>query len=162
MNSLTFAPGEGQTPQNILREEHPFVLHFPCLFPDGKGGLHDPERKIKITPQQFVMQRLLNINPVFARNKPFLFSAAHYIEKYQLEYRMNISYRRGKIDNNPEGKNFLKTEDGFAVFENIPGSPKYWQKLKFDLIAKLEQLGPFQFFYTLSYEVKDGMNIWQQ
>ena len=41
-------------------------------------------------------------------------------------------------------------EDGFSVFDNIKGSPRYWQKLRFDLIAKLEQLGPFQFFYTLS------------
>ena len=85
--SLIFAPDEGQTPQNILRELHPFVLHFPCLFPDGKFGLNDPERQVKITPQQFIMQRLLNINPVFAKNKPFLFSAFHYLEKYQLEYR---------------------------------------------------------------------------
>ena len=148
--SLIFAPGEGQTPTNILRELHPFVLHFPCLFPDGKCGLNDPERKVKITPQQFIMQRLLNINPVFARNKPFLFSAVHYLEKYQLEYRMNISYMRGQVRNNAEGKKLLQTEDGFAVFDSIPGSPKYWQKFKYDLIAKLEQLGPFQFFYTLS------------
>ena len=148
--TLIFAPGEGQTPTNILREQHPFVVHFPCLFPNGKCGLNDPERKIKITPQQFIMQRLLNINPVFAQNKPFLFSAVHYLEKYQLEYRMNISYMRGQVRNSAEGRKLLQTEDGFAVFDSIPGSPKYWQKFKYDLIAKLEQLGPFQFFYTLS------------
>ena len=43
--AFTIAPGEGQRPSNILKERHPFVLHFPCLFPDGKGGLHDENRK---------------------------------------------------------------------------------------------------------------------
>ena len=63
---------------------------------------------------------------------------------------MNISYMRGQVRNSAEGRKLLQTEDGFAVFDSIPGSPKYWQKFKYDLIAKLEQLGPFQFFYTLS------------
>ena len=49
-----------------------------------------------------------------------------------------------------KGKEFLQMDDGFSVFDNIRGSPRYWQKLRFDMIAKLEQLGPFQFFYTLS------------
>ena len=147
---LTVAPGEGQRPSNILKEKHPFVLHFPCLFPDGKGGLHDENRKMKITPQQFLSQRIQNLNPVFAQNKPFIFSAVYYIEKYQLQSKVNISYMRGKVRTNEEGKSFLKMEDGFSVFDNIKGSPRYWQKLRYDLIAKLEQLGPFQFFYTLS------------
>ena len=135
--SVTVAPGEGQIPANILREKHPFVLHFPCLFPDGRGGLHDEKRKIKLTPQQFLLQRIQNINPVFAQNKPFVFSAVHYVEKYQLQSKVNISYMRGKVSLTSEGKSFLKTEDGFSVFDNIRGSPRYWQKLRYDLVAKL-------------------------
>ena len=147
---MVFAPGEGQIPTNILREKHPFVLHFPILFPNGKWGLHDDERKFKITPQQFILQRIHNLNPVFADNKPFIYTAVYYIERHQLESKMNISYMRGKIKNTEDGKLFMQTQDGFAVFDNIRGSPRYWQKLRFDMIAKLEQLGPFQFFYTLS------------
>jgi hypothetical protein len=149
-NSLILAPGEDQIPRNILKEKHPFVLHYPCLFPDGKGGLHDTSRKKKLTPQQWIMQRLLNINPAFSQNKPFLFSAVHYVEQQQLMSRMNISYLRGKMTHSSEGGKFLQTEDGYAVFDGIPGSPRYWQKMKYDLIAKMEQLGPPQFFYTLS------------
>ena len=149
-HSMVFAPGEGQIPANILREKHPFVLHFPILFPNGKWGLHDEERGIKITPQQFILQRILNLNPVFAQNKPFIFSAVYYIERYQLESKVNISYMRGKMKSDGKGKEFLQMDDGFSVFDNIRGSPRYWQKLRFDMIAKLEQLGPFQFFYTLS------------
>ena len=112
--------------------------------------IYDENRILKITPQQFLLQRINNMNPVFAQNKPFVFSAVHYVEKYQLQSKVNISYMRGKVSLTSEGKSFLKTEDGFSVFDNIRGSPRYWQKLRYDLVAKLEQLGPFQFFYTLS------------
>ena len=149
-SGLILAPGEDQIPRNILKEKHPFVLHYPCLFPDGKGGLHDTSRVKKLTTQQWIMQRLLNINPMFAQNKPFLFSAVHYVEQEQLMNRMNISYMRGTMTNPEDGGKFLQTEDGFAVFDGLPGSPRYWQKMKYDLIAKMEQLGPPQFFYTLS------------
>ena len=63
-DEVVFAPGEGQVPINILREKHPFVQQFPILFPTGEGGLHDEDREIKITSQQFLMQRILNINRI--------------------------------------------------------------------------------------------------
>jgi hypothetical protein len=149
-SGLILAPGEDQIPRNILKEKHPFVLHYPCLFPDGKGGLHDEDREKKVTTQQWIMQRLLNIHPMFAQNKAFLFSAVNYVEQEKLMKMMNISYMRGTMTNPKDGGKFLQTEDGFAVFDNLPGSPRYWQKMKYDLVAKMEQLGPPQFFYTLS------------
>ena len=149
-NGFILAPGEDEIPQSILKEKHPFVLHYPCLFPDGKGGLHDACRQKKISTQEWIMQRLQNINPMFAMNKPFLFSAVNLVEQQQLMNRMNISYLRGKMSKNHAGTKFLQTEDGYAVFDGLPGTPRYWQKMKYDLIAKMEQLGPPQFFYTLS------------
>ena len=32
----------------------------------------------------------------------------------------------------------------------MKNTPKYWQKYKYEMIAKLENLGPFQWFFTLS------------
>ena len=147
---LILAPGEDQIPCNILMEKNPFVLHFPSLFPDGKGGLHDTERKRKITAQDWIGQRLRNMNPVFAQNKPFVFSAVYLVEQQHLTNKMNINFMRGKFAKSNDGSQFMQTEDGYAVFDNIIGSPRYWQKMKLDLIAKLEQLGPAAFFYTLS------------
>jgi hypothetical protein len=149
-SGVILAPGEDQIPKSILREKHPFVLHYPCLFPDGKGGLHDTSRLRKITTQEWIMQRLQNMNPIFATNKPFLFSAVHLVEQQQLMSRMNISYLRGKMSKQQDGTQFLQTEDGYAVFDGLPGTPRYWQKMRYDLIAKMEQFGPPQFFYTLS------------
>ena len=36
------------------------------------------------------------------------------------------------------------------VLENIKNTPKYWQKARFELYAKIENLGPFDMFFTLS------------
>ena len=44
----------------------------------------------------------------------------------------------------------VSLEDAFDVFKKIPGTPNFWKTRRFELIAKLEQLGPFQFFFTLS------------
>ena len=41
-------------------------------------------------------------------------------------------------------------EDAFSVFDNVPGTVRYWQQKRYEVLAKLEQLGPFQFFFTLS------------
>ena len=40
--------------------------------------------------------------------------------------------------------------DAFSVFTQLKGSGKYWQKAKFELVAKVKQLGPFHIFFTLS------------
>ena len=122
---LILAPGENQVPQNILKEKHPFVQMYPYLFPDGKGGLHDEMRKKKLTLQQWIMQRLLNHSPIFSTSKPFLFSTVNFLEQHQLMSKINISFMRGKMDRSSEGTDFLQTEDGFMVFDNIPGSPRY-------------------------------------
>ena len=43
-----------------------------------------------------------------------------------------------------------EVKDPFTVFDKIKGTPKYWQTVKFDMIAKLENIGPFHWFFTLS------------
>ena len=41
-------------------------------------------------------------------------------------------------------------EDPYSVLDNVKNTPRYWQKTRFELNAKLENLGPFSFFFTLS------------
>ena len=36
------------------------------------------------------------------------------------------------------------------VLDNIKNTPKYWQKARYELNARLENLGPFDMFFTLS------------
>ena len=34
--------------------------------------------------------------------------------------------------------------------ENIKGTPRYWRKAEMEMLAKLDNFGPFHLFYTLS------------
>ena len=40
--------------------------------------------------------------------------------------------------------------DPYRVLEKSPGTPIYMRTKKFELIARLENLGPFNLFFTLS------------
>ena len=57
---------------------------------------------------------------------------------------------RGRKSQSPEGTKQYHLDDAFTTFDGISNTPKYWQKVKYDMIAKLENLGPFHLFFTLS------------
>ena len=53
-----------------------------------------------------------------------------------------------KESNNGE-RNYI-LNDSFAVMDNVKGTPRYWKKAKMEMLAKLDNFGPFHLFYTLS------------
>ena len=57
---------------------------------------------------------------------------------------------RGKKTVNKEGVAQFDLNDAFTVFDGIKNTPKYWQSVKYDMIARLENIGPFHLFFTLS------------
>ena len=143
--SHAIAPGEGKIPSNLMRDKLWDVNAFPSFHPTGKFGFHH-QRDIKLQPQQYFVQRLQNVKKRFSSSPPYVFAAQYYIERQQLEQNINISYLKGKVS----GGNLLELHDSFAVFDKIPGTPKYWLNKRYELLAKLENLGAFQFFFTLS------------
>ena len=66
---------------------------------------------------------------------------------------------RGKPKGTNNGRTTYSLEDPYSVLDSSPGTPRYWQKKKFELIARLENLGPFNFFLHLAVLIKDGMKI---
>ena len=36
------------------------------------------------------------------------------------------------------------------MLEDIKNTPRYWKKAKYEMLARLDNLGPFQLFFTLS------------
>ena len=73
-----------------------------------------------------------------------------HVESDQLRRNANLSGFRGERVEGEGGQANYVLKDPFAVFKDIKGTPKYWQKVKYDMIAKLENLGPFHWFFTLS------------
>ena len=57
---------------------------------------------------------------------------------------------RGKPKPSKTGGTVYSLDDPYSVLDNMPGTPRYWQRKKYELIARLENLGPFTFLFTLS------------
>ena len=81
---ISFAPGEGKTPENILQTKNWDTQAFPMKHPDGKNGI-DQERNTMLTDQYYFVQRLRNADSRFSEDPAYYFSAASYLEKKQLQ-----------------------------------------------------------------------------
>ena len=124
---LSVAPGEGKKPTNILNEEDWDVKSFPGLHPDATMGLSE-NRDIKVTDQMYFAQRIKNFDKRFANTAAYVFAAFAYIEKKQLERNINISFMRGKPKTSKSGGTVYSLEDPYSVLDNMPGTPRYWQR----------------------------------
>ena len=63
---------------------------------------------------------------------------------------MNISYTTGFQTVGEGGKVVLHHHDAYSVFNNIKNSQKYWRTKKNEILAKIDNFGGFQWFFTLS------------
>jgi hypothetical protein len=136
-------------PTNILNEENWEMKSFPMFFPDGKNHL-DSEQNSNLTDQYYFVQRIRNMDSRFVNNTGYVYAAAAYLEKKQLQRNINISYRRGTQTSDVGGLKSYKLDDAYSVFEKVTNTPKYWQTAKYEMLARLDNDGPFQFLFTLS------------
>ena len=79
-----------------------------------------------------------------------MFTAAAHTELKQMNRNINLSFQRGLERVKPDGSCIYSLEDPYMVLDNIKNTPRYWKKARQELFAKLENLGPFTFFFTLS------------
>ena len=82
--------GEGKVVSGILREPHSDVKAFPKHHPSGRFGINHP-RKIRLSPQMYFNQRLLNQDRRFSKDPCYLFMASYYQERQAVESQINIS-----------------------------------------------------------------------
>ena len=139
---LNFSPAEGKVPENFLYQKDWDIKSWPTLHPDGKFGM-DHRRKVKITRQNYFGQRIMNKNKKFAKTPGYVFGATSYVESERLRNNANISGYRGKKDTDEEGKVSYNIKDPFTVFDKVPNTPKYWQNVRYEMMAKMENIGPF-------------------
>ena len=146
---IDYAPGEKQCPTNWIREKDHDKIAFPELYTDGKGGVND-ERTVKLSMGDFYCTKFLHHNKMYAKNSDYLFVAQQHVERHLLEGNVSVSCRKGKPEQGPDGTTKISCSNAFDVFGKIPGTPQYWKNYRNELFARMEQLGPFHFFFTLS------------
>ena len=61
-----------------------------------------------------------------------------------------ISYTSGTRVQGENGKQTMNNTDAYRVFTGIKNTPTYYRQKKFELLAKLDNFGPFQVFWTIS------------
>ena len=143
------APGQGKIPTNWIREKNHDVIAFPELYPEGKGGV-DAERQVKLSRTDFYSTKFLNNNKMYSQNSDYLFVAQQHLERHLLENQISISGQKGKVSKSADGTTKISCKNAFDVFGKIAGTPQYWKDYRNELFARMEQLGPFTFFFTLS------------
>ena len=61
------------------------------------------ERHAKLTPQQYLCQRLKNKDTRFEQCSPYVFASAAYLEEKQMDRNIGVSFRKGKLDVTKDG-----------------------------------------------------------
>ena len=69
--------------------------------------------------------------------------------KKQLNRNLAISYTTGTRAQGENGKQVLNSSDAYRVFTGIKNTPAYYRQKKYELLAKLDNFGPFHVFWTI-------------
>ena len=152
------APGENKHPVSLVTDKLCEELAFPVLFPKGRFGF-SAERNIKLSPAKYFNTRLLHYSGRFATNPEYLFFAQFITEQKKVSDSINIALKKvhgqhitaSQVRSNSEILQHLVSQDQAYLFlRQIPGSPPYWQKFMYEVVAMVKQLGIPTWFMTLS------------
>jgi len=146
---ISVAPGEGQTPQDVLMDRDWDVKAFPHIHNANASNGLNQNREVMLTDQKYFIQRICNKETIMSKSKSYLYAAVSYLERKQLQRNINLAGTRGKKTVKTGGISY-ELQDGYRVLEGIKNTPRYWKTAKYEIIAKIENFGAFQFFFTLS------------
>ena len=160
---FSIAPGEGSKPIPLLTDKLFEELANPEKFPSGKGGYADTQRHTRLTLGKYVNAHLLDQDGRFAKDIEYIFAMQYAVEHKQVRDCISIALRQTKgrqqlgknidarILKNPQDiQNMLKKDKAYTFLKNIRGSPPYWQKMFYELLAMIQTLGIPTWFLTLS------------
>ncbi|XP_060596137.1 uncharacterized protein LOC132750210 [Ruditapes philippinarum] len=152
---LSIAPGEGKRPVSFAQDKYAEELSFPQLFPTGKFGFSH-ERPTKLSMKKYFQARLLNCDGRFSKNIDYIFYAQYRVEAKEVYDSISLSLRKGKQQHITAGElstkvqELVRTDLGIHFMQKIRGSPAFFNKMFYDLLGMIRQLGPCTLFLTLS------------
>ena len=147
--SYEYAPGEGRIPSNFLRSADIDTTGFVRYHCDGKFGWNY-DRPVKLSAHKYFSTRVMQFQMPFGEDPDYIFVAQQIVERLTVESNINVCMQKGKLVTGEDGVNIMHVNDGYHVFKTIPGTPAYWKKFRNETFAKMEQIGPFHLFFTLS------------
>jgi hypothetical protein len=138
------AHGEGKTPLRIIPDRNCEQLSFFLRLCALKYC-----RSVRL-----IFLLVLNPNPPFRKNDNCSQFLSGIIRKgvfpSPCALLHTVSLTAGMIKDRDFVSNITNHDEGYRVLRNVRGSPAAWQKMQYDCLAKLRQLGPYTFFMTFS------------
>ena len=160
---FSVAPGEGQKPIGILSDKHIEEMCNPTKYPTGMHGLIITERKTRLTVRKYFSQRLLDADGRFARDIEYLLTAQYAVESKQVADDASIAMRQtqgrlhrgqvltaGSVRNEHLMSEMIQKDYAYRFLKNVRGSPAYFQRVMYDVLGMIRQLGIPTWFLTLS------------
>ena len=155
---FNIAPGENKHPVSFMTDKQCEELAFPVLFPKGRFG-YTAERAVNLSPTKYFNARLLHYSGKFAMNPEYLFFAQFIIEQKKVSDSINIALTKvhgqsvtaSHLRSNLQRlQNLICQDQAYLFLRQIPGTPTYWQKFMYEVVAMVKQLGIPTWFMTLS------------
>ena len=135
-------------------------MHFQFYSQKADLAILLKDKKlIKITPVKYFNARLLHHSGRFASNPEYLFFAQFIIEQKKVSDNINIALKKvhgqsvtaSQVRTNTQIlQNLISQDQAYLFLRQIPGSPPYWQKFMYEVVAMVKQLGIPTWFMTLS------------
>ena len=139
---LTFAPGEGQIPVSVFKDENAEYLAFPTIFcgqkrPDNHDRVHN------VHYSDICKYELRCVDRRVASNVPNLFFKVKRLQIKQVCDKVTLALRRFKtkgkklkvkdILDDTERQKLINLDEGYYIFRTIRNSPAYLEKRKMHL-----------------------------
>ncbi|XP_066935952.1 uncharacterized protein [Clytia hemisphaerica] len=158
-SNIVIAPGQDQNPLPIICDEDCEMLAHPHLFPTGKFG-YTYNRDEKLSPCRYFNQRLLNYTQKFSSDSDYIFYAQSLLQHLNLNNSINTALKKIQTEGLTAGnlsQNFKETvsnlvanDNAYSFMNNLKGTPAYWKRFLYEVLAMVKQLGLPTFFHTLS------------
>lgn len=155
---FNIAPGENKHPVSFMTDKHCEELAFPVLFPKSRFG-YTAERSVNLSPSKYFNAHLLHYSGRFAMNTEYLFFAQFILEQKKVSDSINIALSKlhgqsltaSVLRSNAQRlQNLVFHDQAYLFLRHVPGSPPYWQKFMYEVVAMVKQLGIPTWFMTLS------------
>ena len=125
--------------------------------------LPKPYRKRQSEATKYFNQRLLDADGRFAKDVEYLLTAQYAVESKQVADDASIILRQtqgrlhqgqaltaGAVKNQQVIQQMIQRDDAYRFLKNVRGSPAYFQKVMYDVLAMIRQLGLPTWFLILS------------
>jgi hypothetical protein len=159
VKTLTFAPGEGQTPLSLFQDKDAEYLSFPSIYCGERMTYqHATNKNEKLHYSELCKWELRAEDRRAAQSVPNLFFKAKKLQIQQLAQTGTLSMKRvqsnrftaGQMLNEETQKKITRLDEGYYIFRTIRNSPPYLNMCKKEIMAMIRQLGLPQWFISLS------------